>query len=113
MFVLEIQKLVLPLLLVKGAPLEKGQNLHRAFFLSGRVLYFFEGCVLPDVMVLRLIQWTLVTLSIPLPNMVKFSTRLSFDVKLESSRVRETARIISKVLRVSKETIRTRLRKLT
>ena len=43
--------------------------------------------------------------------MVKFSTKLSFDVKLESSGVRETARIISKVLRVSKETILTRLRK--
>ena len=64
-------------------------------------------------MVLRLIQWILVNLILPLPNMVKFSTKLSFDVKLESSRVRETARIISKVLRVSKETIRTRLRKLT
>ena len=45
--------------------------------------------------------------------MVKLSTKLSFDVKLEMSRVRETARIISKVLRVSKETIRARLRKLT
>ena len=38
--------------------------------------------------------------------MVKFSTKLSFDVRLESKRVRETARIISKVLKVPKETIR-------
>lgn len=45
--------------------------------------------------------------------MVKFSTKLSFDVRLESKRVRETVRIISKVLKVSKETIRTRLRKIT
>lgn len=45
--------------------------------------------------------------------MVKFSTKLSFDVRLEMKRVRETARIISKVLRVSKETIWTRRRKST
>ena len=45
--------------------------------------------------------------------MVKLSTKLSFDVSLDFKPVRETARIISKVLRVSKETIRTRLRKLT
>ena len=45
--------------------------------------------------------------------MVHISTKLSFDLKLELSRVKETARTISKVLRVSKETIRTRLRKLT
>jgi transcription initiation factor TFIIIB Brf1 subunit/transcription initiation factor TFIIB len=45
--------------------------------------------------------------------MVKFSTKLPLDVRLESKRVRETARIISKVLKVSKETIRTRLRKQT
>ena len=45
--------------------------------------------------------------------MVKFSTKLSLDVRLESKRVRETARIISKVLKVSKETIRMRLRKQT
>ena len=45
--------------------------------------------------------------------MVKFSTKLSFDVSLELKRVRETARIISKFLRVSKETILTRLRKQT
>ena len=45
--------------------------------------------------------------------MVHISTKLSFDLKLELSRIKETARTISKVLRVSKETIRTRLRKLT
>ena len=60
---------------------------------------------------LILIQWILVSIKPSLSIMVKFSTKLSFDVKLELSRVRETARIISKVLRVSKETIRTRLRK--
>ena len=68
--------------LEKGqVPLEKGQNLHRAFSREG-------GCS-------------------------TFSTKLSFDVRLESKHVRETARIISKVLKVSKETIRTRLRKQT
>ncbi len=46
-------------------------------------------------------------------DMVHLSTKLSFDIKLELSRVKETARTISKVLRVSKETVRTRLRKLT
>ena len=64
-------------------------------------------------MVLRLIQWILASFKNIPTIMVKFSTKLSFDVSLELKRVRETARIISKVLRVSKETIRTRLRKLT
>ena len=64
-------------------------------------------------MVLKLIQWILLKTKLNTSNMVKFSTKLSFDVSLELKRVRETARIISKVLRVSKETIRTRLRKLT
>ena len=45
--------------------------------------------------------------------MVKLTTKLSLDIRLESKYVRETARIISKVLKVSKETIRTRLRKQT
>ena len=45
--------------------------------------------------------------------MVHLSTKLSFDIRFELKRVRETARIISKVLRVSKETIRARLRKQT
>ena len=45
--------------------------------------------------------------------MVKFTTKLSFDIRLESKRVRETARTISKVLRVTKETIRTRFQKIT
>ena len=45
--------------------------------------------------------------------MVKFSTKLSFDVKLESMLVKETTRTISKVLKATKETIRTRLRKRT
>ena len=45
--------------------------------------------------------------------MVKLTTKLSFDIRLESKRVRETAKTISKVLRVTKETIRTRFRKMT
>jgi transcription initiation factor TFIIIB Brf1 subunit/transcription initiation factor TFIIB len=45
--------------------------------------------------------------------MVKFKTKFTLGFSFELERVRETARIISKVLRVSKETIRTRLRKLT
>ena len=45
--------------------------------------------------------------------MVHISTRVSFDLKLESKQVRETNGIISKVLRVVKETIRTRYRKVT
>ena len=64
-------------------------------------------------MVLTLIQWILDSQLSSLKAMVKFSTKLSFDVRLESKRVWETARIISKVLKVSKETIRTRLRKQT
>ena len=55
-------------------------------------------------MVLKLIQWILVSIKPSLSIMVKISTKLSFDVSLELKRVRETARIISKVLRVSKET---------
>ena len=38
---------------------------------------------------------------------------MSFDLKLESKRVQESSGIISKVLRVVKETIRTRYRKVT
>ena len=45
--------------------------------------------------------------------MVKLTTKLSFDIRLEAKYVRETARTISKVLRVTKETIRTRFRKIT
>ena len=60
-----------------------------------------------------MIQWILV-LHLPiLIYMVIFSTKLSFDVKLESMLVKETTRTISKVLKATKETIRTRLRKRT
>ena len=45
--------------------------------------------------------------------MVKFSTKLSYDVKLDSERVKETTKTISKVLRVVKETIRSHVRKKT
>ena len=45
--------------------------------------------------------------------MVKLTTKLSFDIRLEIKRVRETARAISKALRVTKETIRTHSRKTT
>ena len=45
--------------------------------------------------------------------MVKFKTTLSLGFCLELQRVKETVRIISKVLRVATETIRTRWRKLT
>ena len=45
--------------------------------------------------------------------MVRIATKLSFDVKLESERVKETTKTISKVLRVVKETIRSRVRKKT
>lgn len=45
--------------------------------------------------------------------MVKLTTKLSFDIRLEAKHVRETARTISKALRVTKETIRTRFRKVT
>ncbi len=46
--------------------------------------------------------------------MVKLSTKVSFDISLEhkSQLSKETTKTISKVLRVAKETIRTRLRKL-
>ena len=45
--------------------------------------------------------------------MVRFITKLSFDVKLDHDRVKETTKTISKVLRVVKETIRSRVRKKT
>lgn len=45
--------------------------------------------------------------------MVKFSTKFSLDIILESKRVRETRMAISKALRETKETIRTKLRKVT
>jgi len=45
--------------------------------------------------------------------MAKLKTKLSFDFSLEFKLVKETARTISKVLRVTKETIRTRFRKIT
>ena len=43
--------------------------------------------------------------------MIKLSTKLSFDIALEFRRLRETAKTISKVLRVAKEITRTRLLK--
>ena len=47
--------------------------------------------------------------------MVKLSTKVCFDIKLEhnSQSSKETTKTISKVLRVAKETIRTRVRKKT
>ena len=47
--------------------------------------------------------------------MVKLSAKVSFDIKLERKLQRDkvTTRTISKALRVAKETIRTRLRKMT
>ena len=62
-------------------------------------------------MVLKLVQWVNLISIQQKSHMVTIKTKLSFDVSLELKRVRETARIISKVLRVSKETILTRLRK--
>ena len=46
-------------------------------------------------------------------NMVKLKTTFSFGVCLEFQQVKKTARLISKVLRVATETIRTRYRKIT
>ena len=40
--------------------------------------------------------------------MVKFTTKLTFDIRLESKRIKETAKTISKVLKVAKEITRTR-----
>lgn len=45
--------------------------------------------------------------------MVQFSTKFSWSIKLESKQIQEATKTISKVLRVAKETIRTRWRKLT
>ena len=95
--------------------MRKGKTYIEHFSLTGECSTFFNisDAYFPEVMVLILIQWKLANKLNLAILMVKFSTKLSFDVKLEMSRIRETARIISKVLRVSKETIRTRLRKLT
>ena len=60
-----------------------------------------------------LIQWNPQINTSILESMVKLTTKLSFDIRLEAKHVRETARAISKVLRVTKETIRTRFRKIT
>ena len=43
--------------------------------------------------------------------MIKFTTKLTFDFSLESRRIKETAKTISKVLKVAKEITRTRLLK--
>ena len=43
--------------------------------------------------------------------MIKLKTKLTFDVSLESRRIKETAKTISKVLKVAKEITRTRLLK--
>ncbi len=43
--------------------------------------------------------------------MVRFTTKLSFDVRLEFKRIKETTKTISKVLRVAKQITRTRLLK--
>ena len=65
-------------------------------------------------MVLKLIQWFFcINTILQFPTMVHISTKMSFDLRLESKRVRESSGIISKVLRVVKETIRTRYRKVT
>ena len=64
-------------------------------------------------MVLSLIQWLIFIILFTLSIMVHISTKLSWDLKLESKQVRETTGIISKVLKVVKETIRTRYRKVT
>ena len=45
--------------------------------------------------------------------MVQFSTKFSWSIQLESKRVHEATKTISKVLRVAKETIRTHVRKKT
>ena len=45
--------------------------------------------------------------------MVKFTTKFTLDIKLERKQIRETSKIFSQILRETKETIRTRLRKLT
>jgi transcription initiation factor TFIIIB Brf1 subunit/transcription initiation factor TFIIB len=78
------------------------------------MLYFYlSGCVPPKVMVLGsnpvdyLFYIKLKSL------MVKFKSTFSFGFSLEFQRVKETVRIISKVLRVATETIRTRYRKIT
>ena len=45
--------------------------------------------------------------------MVKLTTKISFDVKLDSERVQKTTKTVSRVLRVVKETIRSHVRKKT
>ena len=46
-----------------------------------------------------------------LQKMIKLKTKLTFDVSLELMRIKETAKTISKVLKVAKEITRTRLLK--
>lgn len=97
-----------------GRPLRKAKTYIEHFFRKEECSTFFlTGCVLPGVMVPSLIQWFICNTFPILTIMVHISTRVSFDLKLESKQVRETTGIISKVLRVVKETIRTRYRKVT
>ncbi len=116
---LEFQKQQLYLQLRWFCPLRKGwfwtDHKHRAFSWKGRCSTFLSGCVLPEVLVLNLIQWNSLKsfktkiLSI----MVKLKTTFSFGFTLELQRVKVTLSSISKVLRVATETIRTRYRKIT
>ena len=46
-------------------------------------------------------------------NMVKVKTTFTLGFSLEFQRVKETVKLLSKVLRVAKETIRTRCREIT
>ena len=64
-------------------------------------------------MVLILIQWICPNTISYLTSMVKFKTKFTLGFSFELDQVRETVRSISKFLRVSKETIRTRLQKPT
>ena len=57
MYLCFFQKHCIPLQqLHLDSPLRKGTQ-HRAFPLTGRCSTFLSGCVLPEVMVLELIQW--------------------------------------------------------
>ncbi len=94
--------------------MRKAKTYIEHFSLTGECSTFFPGCVLPEVMVLRLIQWFFcIVFILFIPNMVKFKTKFTLGFSFELEQVRETVRSISKFLKVSKETIRTRLRKMT
>ncbi len=81
----------------KPLPLEKGRDENRAFSLKRKVPYFIiTGCVFPGGIGPQTNPMPyLSTSQIRFITMVHFITKLSFDVKLESERVKKAPFLIA------------------